>query len=74
MLFIQGSMYSDVYSIHSFFSIFLNVIIYFEAEREHEHGRGRERGRYNPKQAPGSELSVQSPTPGLELTDCEIMT
>ena len=36
----------------------------------------RERETQNPKQAPGSELSTQSPTPGvgLELTDREIMT
>ena len=32
---------------------------------EHEPERGRERGRQNLKQAPGSELSAQSPTQGL---------
>ena len=45
----------------------------FERERERERGREREReaGReregetQNPKQAPGSELSGQSPTQGL---------
>ena len=35
-----------------------------ERETEREQGRGTERGRQNPKQAPGSELSAQSPTPG----------
>ena len=36
-----------------------------ERESEHEQGRGRERETQNPKQAPGSELSAQSPTRGL---------
>ena len=39
--------------------------------------RGREeRETQNPKQAPGSELSAQSPEPnaGLELMSSEIMT
>ena len=38
----------------------------FEIETEHEQGRGRERERetQNPKQAPGSELSAQSPMRG----------
>ena len=31
-----------------------------ERETEHEWGRVRERGRQNPKKAPGSELSAQS--------------
>ena len=48
-----------------------------QRETEHEQGRGRERGRHNeqvgggretetqnPKQAPGSKLSAQSPTRG----------
>ena len=35
-----------------------------ERESEHEQKRGAERGRQNPKQAPGSELSAQSPTRG----------
>ena len=33
-------------------------------ETEHEQGRGRERGRQNPKQGPGTELSAQSRTRG----------
>ena len=37
----------------------------FERERECEWGRGRERGRKKLKQAPGSKLSAQSPTWGL---------
>ena len=32
-----------------------------DRETELEWGRGRERGRHNPKQAPGSELSAQTP-------------
>ena len=32
-----------------------------EREREREQGRGRKRWRQNPKEAPGSELSAQSP-------------
>ena len=45
-----------------FFNFFKCLFI-FETEREadHEWGRDRERGRQNPKQAPGSELSAQSP-------------
>ena len=45
------------------------MFIYFfreETETDHEQGRGRQRGEtQNPKQAPGSELSAQSPTQGL---------
>ena len=37
----------------------------FERVRECEQGRGRERETQNPKQAPGSEPSAQSPMPGL---------
>ena len=33
----------------------------FERERGRKWGRGRERETQNPKQAPGSELSAQSP-------------
>ena len=35
-----------------------------ETETEREQGRGRERETQNPKQAPGSVLSAQSPTWG----------
>ena len=35
-----------------------------QRETEHEQGRSRERETQNPKQAPGSELSVQSPMQG----------
>ena len=45
----------------------LNVFIFereIERETEHEQGRGRQRETQNPKQAPGSELSAQSPTRG----------
>ena len=34
----------------------------------------REGETQNPKQAPGSELSAQSPDLGLEPTNCEIIT
>ena len=50
----------------------------FERDRERDRvreGEGqRERHTQNRKQAPGSELSAQSPMGGLELTECEIMT
>ena len=36
--------------------------------------RERERETQNPKQAPGSELSAQSPMVGLEPTNREITT
>ena len=49
-----------------FFKVFFNVYLFLrERETEHEQGRGRDRGRHNPRQAPGSELSAQSPTKGL---------
>ena len=42
--------------------IFFNIYSFLRVrETEHEWGRGRERRRHNPKQAPGSELSAQSP-------------
>ena len=43
------------------------MLFIFETEREHTHKpwRGRQKGRENPKQAPGSELSTQSPSRGL---------
>ena len=44
---------------------FFFYIYSFLKETEHKWGRGRERGRQNPRQAPGSELSAQSPTRGL---------
>ena len=54
-------------------SIFFNILFIFETERETEHEQGRvrereterQRERKNPKQAPGSELSAQSLTRGL---------
>ena len=52
------------------------MFIYFEreTETEREQGRGRGRETQNPKEAPGSELSAQSPMRVLELTSCEIVT
>ena len=46
-----------------------------ERERETPGEEQRERETQNTKQAPGSELSAQSPTWGSNsLTECEIMT
>ena len=47
-------------------TFFFNNVYLFLRQREtgHEWGRGREREVQNPKQAPGSELSAQSPTRG----------
>ena len=53
------------------FLISFNVHLFLkERETEHEGGGGREGGQreretQNPKQDPGSELSAQSPTQGL---------
>ena len=42
---------------------FFNVYLFLrETETEHKQGRGSERETQNAKQAPGSELSAQSPT------------
>ena len=43
---------------------FFYRLFIFEREAEHEWGRVRERETQNLKQAPGSELSAQSPTRG----------
>ena len=46
-------------------SDFFNVYLFLrQRETEHEQGRGRERETQNPKQAPGSEPSAQSPMQG----------
>ena len=52
-------------------SFFFKVYLFLrERERERERamsgGRGREKETQNPKQAPGSELSAQSPTRGWD--------
>ena len=49
-----------------FFNFFFNVYLIFETERDRAWmGQGqRERETQNPKQAPGSERSAQSPTRG----------
>ena len=52
-------------SVYSFFFSFLMFI--FEREKQCAIGGGTEKGRHNPKQALGSELSVQSPTQGSNL-------
>ena len=55
------------------FLIFFSMYLFWQRQREW--GRGKERGRQqNPKQAPGSELSAQSPTRGSNPQDREIMT
>ena len=38
------------------------ILFLRERERECEQARGKKRGRQNPKQAPGAELSPQNPT------------
>ena len=45
-------------------STFVSYLFLRQGETEHEQGRVRERETQNPKQAPGSELSAQSPTQG----------
>ena len=58
-----------------FLIFFFNVYLFLrQRETQHEQGRGRERGRQNVKQAPGSELSAQSPTRGSNSQTCEIVT
>ena len=48
-----------------FFLIFLTFYLLLrQGETEHEQGRVRERETQNLKEAPGSELSAQSPTRG----------
>ena len=54
----------DVVGVFSCEFFFFKCLFLREAETECEWLRGRERGRQNPKEAPGSELSAQSPTWG----------
>ena len=58
-----------MYKILSFFiAKFVSTFYYLflrERERQSGSGGGVERGRQNPKQAPGSDLSAQSPKWGL---------
>ena len=44
--------------------VYFTFIFETQREAEHEQGRVRERETQNPKQAPGSELSAQSPMQG----------
>ena len=55
---------------------FFNVLFIFEKEREHEQGWGRERetDTQNRKQAPGSDLSTQSPMQDSKLKNGETVT
>ena len=62
-----------------FFKIFFMFIYFWEREKERDRAwvgeRQRARETQNPKQAPGSELSAESRTWGLNSqTRCEIMT
>ena len=51
------------------------MFIFERASKRNTVGEGqRERETQNPKQAPGSELSVQSPPRGLEPTKLQIAT
>ena len=52
----------DFFFIYDYF-LFFKKFIYFERERGDGEGQS-ERDTQNPKQAPGSELSAQSPTRG----------
>ena len=55
----------EEFSCFFFYFLFFSVYLFLrETETECEQGRGREKGRQNPEQAPGSELSAQSPTRG----------
>ena len=44
---------------------YFNIYVFSRGETERELGRGRERKTQDRKQAPGSELSAQSPMRGL---------
>ena len=62
------NLFTHLFSI-VFFCFFLFFFFYIylflrQRETEHEQGRVRERETQNPKQAPGSKLSAQSPTWG----------
>uniref|UniRef100_A0ABI7Z845 Rho family-interacting cell polarization regulator 2 n=1 Tax=Felis catus TaxID=9685 RepID=A0ABI7Z845_FELCA len=60
-----GGLFLKLYFILFYFYIFFNVYLFLrQRETEHERGRVRERETQNPKQAPGSERSAQSPTRG----------
>ena len=52
---------NELYFVFNFFSVYLFLR---ERDTEHEQGRSRERQTQNLKQAPGSELSAQSPMRG----------
>ena len=63
-------MLSDTYEnkkVNFLKKIFFNVYLFLR-QREHKQDQGRDRDRegetQNPRQAPGSELSAQSPTRG----------
>ena len=64
----QNINYSNVNAVNiilsSFFNFFNVYLFLRQRETEHEQGRVRERETQTLKQAPGSELSAQSPTRG----------
>ena len=65
----------DYYDLLLFFkNNYLNAYLFFDRETQNASREGQREGEtQNPKQAPGSELSTQSPTQGLN-TQTEITT
>ena len=65
---LRKSTYTQIFK-----NVFLNYYFVFERDGMQVGEGQRERKTWNLKQAPGSELSKQSPA-GLELMNCKIMT
>ena len=70
----QASGFGQIFPLFPLFFFFKCFYLFLrQRETEHEQGRGRERETQNLKQAPGSELSAQSPTRGSN-SQTEIVT